>query len=222
MPARISSSSSRPGPSSRSGYRTPGPARSGRSSSRVNFAGWRRARRHIHGLSWSEDLGGMGAGYAAALGGTLHHALGSEDDPGSQIRRETPGSGGHRPSSRSGSGTSPADWTLLLTSGAHGDKLAIGFRGCHAALAHDAFDPWLAAPCDLRVAAGLPNSLAARVLRPPGLAAGSLPRPCETCSIATVPSPRSPARSIFCAATATSGRRSPTGRRRRGKSRSWW
>src|SRR4051794_14980826 len=37
--------------------------------------------RQSQGLGWSDLLGGMGAGFAAALGGTLHHALGSEDDP---------------------------------------------------------------------------------------------------------------------------------------------
>ncbi len=34
----------------------------------------------------------------------------------------------------------PADWTLLITSGEFGDKLPIGFRGCHAALAPEALD----------------------------------------------------------------------------------
>ena len=113
-----------------------------------------------------DDLGGMGAGYAAALGGTLHHALGSEDDPGSRAVAELLAREGvvHEPIRIR---DHPADWTLLVTSGADGDKLAIGFRGCHAALAQDAFDPWLAAPCDLRVVAGLPNPLAARVSRPP-------------------------------------------------------
>ena len=126
-----------------------------------------RPRRLVQGLTWSDDLGGMGAGYAAALGGTLHHALGSEDDPVSRAVANLLAREGivHQPIRI---GDHPADWTLLLTSGAHGDKLAIGFRGCHAALAHDAFDPWLTAACDLRVAAGLPNRLAARVLSAPG------------------------------------------------------
>jgi ribokinase len=118
-------------------------------------------------VGWAEDLGGMGAGFAAALGGSLYHALGCETDPFSraivtfldreQIVHEPIRVVDH-----------PADWTLVVTSGSHGDKLAIGFRGCHAALAEDAFDPWLAEPCDLRVAAGLPNSQASRVLRAPG------------------------------------------------------
>ena len=41
-------------------------------------------RRTVRGLSWHDDLGGMGAGYAAALGGRLHSALGSESDPTSR------------------------------------------------------------------------------------------------------------------------------------------
>jgi ribokinase len=61
-----------------------------------------------------------------------------------------------------------ADWTLLVSSGGHGDKLAIGFRGCHAALTAEAFDHWLERPCALGVVAGLPNRLAARVLNAPG------------------------------------------------------
>ena len=38
-------------------------------------------RRAVSGLTWADDLGGMGAGYAAALGGTLCCALGPEADP---------------------------------------------------------------------------------------------------------------------------------------------
>ncbi len=55
-----------------------------------------------------------------------------------------------------------------MTSGEHGDKLPVGFRGCHAALEAQAFDCWLPMPCDLRVVAGLPNRLAARILAAPG------------------------------------------------------
>jgi ribokinase len=61
-----------------------------------------------------------------------------------------------------------ADWTLLLTSGEYGDKLPIGFRGCHAALELEAFDSPAGKPCDLRIVASLPNCLAARVLAAPG------------------------------------------------------
>jgi sugar/nucleoside kinase (ribokinase family) len=61
-----------------------------------------------------------------------------------------------------------ADWTLLITSGPHGDKLPIGFRGCHAAVDPSAFDGRSARPCELRVVASLPNGLAARVLSAAG------------------------------------------------------
>ena len=105
----------------------------------------------------------MGAGYAAALSGQLCSALGSESDP---TTREI--------SSRVaelGIAHDPvrvfdhcADWTLLITSGEFGDKLPIGFRGCHAALEPDSLGSKAARPCDLRVVASLPNRLAARVL----------------------------------------------------------
>jgi sugar/nucleoside kinase (ribokinase family) len=61
-----------------------------------------------------------------------------------------------------------ADWTLLVTSGEFGDKLPIGFRGCHAALRPGAVDAQAVQPRDLRVVASLPNPLAARVLAAPG------------------------------------------------------
>ncbi len=38
-------------------------------------------RRAVRGLSWSDDLGGMGAGFALALNGTLISALGPQEDP---------------------------------------------------------------------------------------------------------------------------------------------
>ncbi len=63
-----------------------------------------------------------------------------------------------------------ADWTLLISSGEFGDKLPIGFRGCHAALTPESLDAVAQRPCDLRVVASLPNHLAARVLRAPGAA----------------------------------------------------
>jgi ribokinase len=123
--------------------------------------------RGLLGVDWSDDLGGMGAGFAAALGGTLCHALGPEDDPTSRkilellarhgIERQT-----IRVTDRA------ADWTLLVTSGAHGDKLAIGFRGCHATLEPAQLDPYLASTCSLRVVAGLPNRLAGHAALKPG------------------------------------------------------
>src|SRR5690606_33810533 len=56
-----------------------------------------------------------------------------------------------------------ADWTLLVTSAGHGDKIAIGFRGCHAALTTLGEIP--DAPAfDLIAVAGLPNRLIAEAL----------------------------------------------------------
>ena len=40
--------------------------------------------RTLRAESWADDLGGMGAGFASALGGTLVSALGGETDPTSQ------------------------------------------------------------------------------------------------------------------------------------------
>jgi ribokinase len=124
---------------------------------------WHRA---VNALSWHDDLGGMGAGFAAALGGELQSALGPTGDPASAaiaglvaryaIR--------HEPVRLAGQ---TADWTLLVTSGGFGDKLAIGFRGCHAALPPEALT---AKACTLRVVASLPNRLAAHLLRLPGAA----------------------------------------------------
>jgi ribokinase len=121
------------------------------------------SERDVTGIEWHDDLGGMGAGYASALGGRLVSALGSHDDPHmkaiaallNRARIE------HRPLFMP---DRPSDWTLLLTSGPFGDKLPIGFRGCHAALETlGSIDP-----CDLRVVASLPNELCAQVLSAPG------------------------------------------------------
>jgi sugar/nucleoside kinase (ribokinase family) len=125
--------------------------------------------RSLHGLSWHDDLGGMGAGYAAVLEGVLCSALGSESDPTSDaISRRLADLGIFHEPIRVFDHS--ADWTLLITSGPFGDKLPIGFRGCHAALDVKAFDLKVSRPCDLRVVASLPNSLAARVLAPAGAA----------------------------------------------------
>jgi sugar/nucleoside kinase (ribokinase family) len=124
-------------------------------------------RRVVHSLAWHDDLGGMGAGYAAALNGTLWCALGPESDPTSQaISRRLAEAGIHHEPVRV-AGRS-ADWTLLISSGEFGDKLPIGFRGCHAAAAPESVDVMVQKPCDLRVVASLPNPLASRVLRAPG------------------------------------------------------
>ena len=125
--------------------------------------------RSVHAAAWHDDLGGMGAGYAAALGGSLHCALGPVSDTMSQtISQRLVNLGiAHEPIRVL---DHAADWTLLITSGPYGDKLPIGFRGCHAALEPGVFDSQAARPCDLRVVASLPNRVAARVLAAPGAA----------------------------------------------------
>ncbi len=123
--------------------------------------------REVRGVAWLDDLGGMGAGLAKALGGELVSALGSGDDPTTAViagllEREAIA---HHPIRVP---DQPSDWTLLVTSGAHGDKLAIGFRGCHAAIRslNDGID---AKPADLAVVTGLPNVLAGEAFgRHPG------------------------------------------------------
>ncbi len=100
----------------------------------------------------------MGAGYAAALGGLLHSALGPESDPTSRavaerLERYRVANRPIRIADRT------ADWTLLITSGEFGDKLAFGFRGCHDALDPDELARRAEGKCDLRVVAALPNRL---------------------------------------------------------------
>ncbi|MGP0067862.1 MAG: PfkB family carbohydrate kinase [Isosphaeraceae bacterium] len=125
-----------------------------------------RGRRSVRCLSWQDDLGGMGAGYASALNGRLHSALGSEADPTSRaISRKLDEYGVEHIPIRVPD--CPADWTLLVTSGEYGDKLPIGFRGCHARLTPESLAPMAAEPCDLRVVAGLPNHLAVPVVSAP-------------------------------------------------------
>jgi ribokinase len=123
--------------------------------------GWSRT---VRAISWQDDLGGMGSGYAAALNGELISALGSESDPASRTIANLLNQAGvtHHPIRVEGKS---ADWTLLITSGEHGDKLPIGFRGCHAGLAN--LDPWAARPSALRVVASLPNRLARLALQGP-------------------------------------------------------
>lgn len=123
--------------------------------------------RGVVGSSCEDDLGGMGAGYAAAFGGLLVTAVGSPDDEVSRsvlglLRRRGIE---HRPVRVH---AHPADWTLILSSGVYGDKLAIGFRGCHEAWAR--LGSGEAGACDLRVVAALPNELAWDLLRAPGAA----------------------------------------------------
>lgn len=124
-------------------------------------------RLDIAAVSWQDDLGGMGAGFASALGGVLHSALGLESDPASRLIAEMLDRYGieHdviRVPDR------PADWTLLISSGSCGDKLAIGFRGCHAAIDPGEIARRAQVPCDLMVVAGLPNPLARAALSTSG------------------------------------------------------
>ena len=121
-------------------------------------SGWTRT---VRGLSWGDDLGGMGAGFASALGGRLIHALGPVGDPISEaIAARLVAEGiAHDPIRVADRG---ADWTLLVSGGATGDKLPIGFRGCHAALG--SLDRWRDEPCSIRAAAALPNRLIAEAL----------------------------------------------------------
>src|SRR5262249_11046256 len=101
--------------------------------SRSVIPGEAPTRSKLAGVSWHDDLGGMGAGYARALRGELHSALGSADDPTSRAVVELVARAriDHHPMRVE---HHPADWTLLVTSAEFGDKLPIGFRGCHAAL----------------------------------------------------------------------------------------
>ena len=120
--------------------------------------------REVRATGWQDDLGGMGPGYAAALGGELVCVLGNAEDPVSGAVASRLAT--HGIAAVPIRVDCPADWTLLLTSGPHGDKLPIGFRGCHAGLA--TLGVVVSRPCDLRVVASLPNRLAAEALRAPG------------------------------------------------------
>jgi sugar/nucleoside kinase (ribokinase family) len=126
-----------------------------------------RGRRRVRGVAWDDDLGGMGAGFAAALGGVLYSVLGPETDPTSHAiaRLLAEANIPHQPTRV---GDHPGDWTLLVTSGSFGDKLPVGFRGCHAAAPSNSFDAQAGRPCDLRVVASLPNRISASILRVPG------------------------------------------------------
>jgi ribokinase len=127
----------------------------------------RAGRRPVRGTGWGDDLGGMGAGYASALKGRLHSALREERDATSEVVVRLLGEQeiNHEPFRIRGH---PGDWTLLVTSGEHGDKLAVGFRGCHAAIEADSIQAHLGRESDLRVVAGMPNRLASILLPAPG------------------------------------------------------
>jgi ribokinase len=125
--------------------------------------------RKLTTTGWHEDLGGMGAGYAKAMGGLLVSALGEPQDAMSRtVSRALTNEGlTHLCVPVNGQ---KADWTLLITSGAFGDKLPIGFRGCHAALRSEMLplpeDVFASTPDGLLlIVAGLPNALGQEILR---------------------------------------------------------
>jgi sugar/nucleoside kinase (ribokinase family) len=115
--------------------------------------------REVRGIAWHDDLGGMGAGFARAFGGTLHLMLGDESEPiGRRVIELLDGLGiAHNATHIPGR---LGEWTLLITSGEFGDKLPIGFRdpGTHGAMT-GRLDP-----CDLLVAASMTNRRAAAAL----------------------------------------------------------
>lgn len=103
------------------------------------------------------DLGGMGAGFAAALGGRLVSALAGENDPFSARIREMLASYGIAHTPVSVAGQPRADSTVILSSGRFGDKLPMGLRGCHAGMTLEATGQ--AIDAEVVVAASLGNAL---------------------------------------------------------------
>ncbi len=115
--------------------------------------------RALRGIAWHDDLGGMGAGFAKAFGGTLHLLLGDESEPiGRRVLELLDGLGiAHRATHVPGR---IGEWTLLITSGEFGDKLPIGFRD--AGTRDGQIDRL--APRDLLVVASMTNRRASAVL----------------------------------------------------------
>jgi ribokinase len=120
-----------------------------------------RSTRRVAGSAWHDDLGGMGAGFAKAFSGELVWLAGDRED---EISREVAGL-----LAREGIQSRPievadrgGEWTLLVTSGPFGDKLAVGFRTLGDA--EVSFDPIKDEPCDLLVAASMTNLRAAAAL----------------------------------------------------------
>jgi len=113
-------------------------------------------------VSDTDHLGGMGAGYARALGGTLISALGPVGDPiGDRVSALLAAQRiDHRPIHVA---DQTSDWSLIVSSREFGDKLAIGFRGCHSSVNNLGITQH-APPCDLLVVASLPNRLVAQAL----------------------------------------------------------
>lgn len=107
----------------------------------------------------SEDLGGMGAGFAAALSGTLCFAAGAGSDgrPCATAEKVIGRLRQHRVAVHPVAVPGHAgDETFLITSGSHGDKLPIGLRNALLHYPSEEAAP-LARDADLVVVAGLPN-----------------------------------------------------------------
>lgn len=109
-----------------------------------------------------EDLGGMGAGYAAALGGRLVSAIAGPTDPLSARVRQAIEREKIDRRLITIAAKSQADTTFIVTSGGNGDKLPVGLRGCHASLEPDDVLGYDHAP--IVVVASLPNALMHAVL----------------------------------------------------------
>ncbi len=121
-------------------------------------------RQHLTALSITEDLGGMGAGFAKALDGDLHAILGDQAERSTQKVQELIKQADLRATISYVHGK-PSDSTLLISSGPHGDKLAIGFRGCLDKVDLGSSDAFWSGRERLRVVAGWPNDLTAIALK---------------------------------------------------------
>jgi ribokinase len=125
----------------------------------------RETGQSVQVISDVDMLGGMGAGFAAALNGTLISALGAVGDPvGDRISAMLAEQGVSHQSIRVTDRTS--DWSLIVSSGPFGDKLAVGFRGCHSAVA-SLKSVATVSTCELLVVAAWPNRLIAEALETP-------------------------------------------------------
>ena len=136
------------------------PGRSGRLE--VDGGGFDGTPRRVVGLDWRDDLGGMGAGFARAFGGTLVRVAADRDDPidarvAGLLRDAGIATVATHVPGRSG------EWTLLVSGGSTGDKLPIGFRDPGPVP-----PPTAIGPVDLLVAASMTNARAADALALPG------------------------------------------------------
>ncbi|MFM7315567.1 MAG: carbohydrate kinase family protein, partial [bacterium] len=117
----------------------------------------------LNSMEIAEEIGGMGAGYAHLLDATLISCLPEKSCP---IKNRIQyliqaNSISHQTILISNTET---DWTLLVSSGRHGDKLPIGLRGCHDRLkTTSAIPPGPYA--DVVVVASLRNELMLKLLK---------------------------------------------------------